>query len=80
MFSFHTGYGYSHFPTGTDDKTIQGEKLQLYLHDLVLDFLYDYGKQKGANLWDFDVMGKNDARTKRSDRSPVKADISQLVF
>uniref|UniRef100_A0A147BFB6 Putative cytotoxin-like protein n=1 Tax=Ixodes ricinus TaxID=34613 RepID=A0A147BFB6_IXORI len=77
---FVEGHGYSHFPTGTDDKPIQGEKLQFNLHDLVLEFLYDYARKQGANLWDFDVMGENKARPERRDRSPVKADMFPLVF
>uniref|UniRef100_A0A0K8R7H1 Putative cytotoxin-like protein n=1 Tax=Ixodes ricinus TaxID=34613 RepID=A0A0K8R7H1_IXORI len=66
---FVEGYGYSHFPTGMDDKPIQGEKLQFNLRDLVLDFLYDYAEKIGADLWDFDVMGENNARPKRSNRT-----------
>ncbi|EEC05203.1 salivary secreted cytotoxin, putative, partial [Ixodes scapularis] len=59
---------------------IAGNKLQFNLHDLVLDFLYDYAKRRGANLWDFDVMGENNARPKRSDRPFVKAKMSPLIY
>uniref|UniRef100_A0A0K8RK57 Putative cytotoxin-like protein n=1 Tax=Ixodes ricinus TaxID=34613 RepID=A0A0K8RK57_IXORI len=77
---FVEGFGYSHFPTGTDDKPIQGNKLQFNLHDLVMDFLYDYARGRGANLWDFDVMGENHARPKRSDRPPVTAEMFPLTY
>uniref|UniRef100_V5ICM1 Putative salivary secreted peptide n=2 Tax=Ixodes ricinus TaxID=34613 RepID=V5ICM1_IXORI len=77
---FVEGFGYSHFPTGMDDKPIQGEKLQFNLRDLVLDFLYDYAEKIGADLWDFDVMGENNARPKRSNRPPVKAEMFPLTY
>uniref|UniRef100_A0A0K8RKC6 Putative cytotoxin-like protein n=1 Tax=Ixodes ricinus TaxID=34613 RepID=A0A0K8RKC6_IXORI len=64
------GEGYSHFPTGIDDKPIKGKELQFNLDDVVLNFLYDYAKTIRANLWDFDVMGKNSNRPK-NDRYPV---------
>uniref|UniRef100_A0A0K8RAL3 Putative cytotoxin-like protein n=1 Tax=Ixodes ricinus TaxID=34613 RepID=A0A0K8RAL3_IXORI len=77
---FVEGSGYSHFSMGTDDKPIQGEKLQFNLQDLVIDFLYGYAKQKRANLWDFDVMGENKARPGRRDRPPVKAEMFPLTY
>uniref|UniRef100_A0A0K8R5T3 Putative cytotoxin-like protein n=1 Tax=Ixodes ricinus TaxID=34613 RepID=A0A0K8R5T3_IXORI len=61
---FVEGSGYSHFPTGTDDKPIQGEKLQLQSTIIWVSgtsCMY-YARKKGANLWDFDVMGENNAR------------------
>uniref|UniRef100_A0A6B0V5P6 Putative cytotoxin-like protein n=1 Tax=Ixodes ricinus TaxID=34613 RepID=A0A6B0V5P6_IXORI len=67
---FVEGFGYSHFPTGIDDKPIKGKELQFNLDDVVLNFLYDYAKTIRANLWDFDVMGKNSNRPK-NDRYPV---------
>ncbi|CAN8030870.1 unnamed protein product [Ixodes persulcatus] len=45
-----------------------------------MNFLYDYAKENGANLWDFDVIGENNARPKRSDRPPVTAKMFPLTY
>uniref|UniRef100_V5GL40 Putative salivary secreted peptide n=2 Tax=Ixodes ricinus TaxID=34613 RepID=V5GL40_IXORI len=77
---FVKGQGHAHFPTGTQDKPIEGKNLQFNLQEVVLEFLYGVAKKEGANVWDLDVLGENPHR-KKKDRYPVvQAQMSDVTL
>ncbi|XP_042142000.1 uncharacterized protein LOC115311128 [Ixodes scapularis] len=77
---FVKGQGHAHFPTGTDDKPIEGKNLQFNLQDVVLDFLYRVAKEEGANLWDLDIFGKNPHRPKKNNHPVVREQMSEVTL
>uniref|UniRef100_A0A0K8RGV1 Putative cytotoxin-like protein n=1 Tax=Ixodes ricinus TaxID=34613 RepID=A0A0K8RGV1_IXORI len=76
---FVKGQGHAHFPTGTQDKPIEGKNLQFNLQEVVLEFLYDVAKKEGANVWDMDVLGENPHRPKNG-RPVVQAQMSDVTL
>uniref|UniRef100_A0A6B0V5Q5 Putative cytotoxin-like protein n=1 Tax=Ixodes ricinus TaxID=34613 RepID=A0A6B0V5Q5_IXORI len=77
---FVKGQGHAHFPRGTSDKPIDGKNLQFNLHDVVLEFLYDFAKKEGANVWDLDVLGENPHRPENGRYPVVQAQMSDVTL
>uniref|UniRef100_A0A090X7P1 Putative tick cytotoxin family protein n=2 Tax=Ixodes ricinus TaxID=34613 RepID=A0A090X7P1_IXORI len=78
---FVKGQGHAHFPTGTQDKPIEGKNLQFNLHEVVLEFFVMMLRRKKGRqrIGYWTVLGENPHRPKNG-RPVVQAQMSDVTL